>query len=184
MGIFTRMIGIFKADIHGVMDSLEDKQLLVKQHLRDMEESLDRDKVSLENLVRAKEDALKKQSRYQAKEERLEQDISYAIEKSRDDTARLLIRKQKHLQEACERLAEDIRQCEEEICTLKEGLDARESTYDHLRLKADAVFRAKGCQKVDGASRREDPMASCFHVSDAEIDLELALRKDELKRRR
>jgi len=40
MAILTRIIQLFKADIHGVMDQLEDQGLLLKQHLRDMEESL------------------------------------------------------------------------------------------------------------------------------------------------
>ena len=179
MGIITRMIHIFKADIHGVMDSLEDKHLLVKQHLREMEERLARDKVNLDELVRGKENALKNQSRYQAKNDRLEQDITHAIEKGRDDTARLLIRKQKHIEEACERLAEEIHRCEEEIRSLGEGLEARQATYDHLKLKAETFLQTKVC----GEPWKDDPMAPCFYVSDAEIDLELMLRKDELKRR-
>ena len=33
MSIMTRFVRIFKADIHGVMDQLEDKGLLLKQYL-------------------------------------------------------------------------------------------------------------------------------------------------------
>ena len=40
MGIMTRMLRLCKADVHGVMDQLEDKGLLLKQYLREMETSL------------------------------------------------------------------------------------------------------------------------------------------------
>ena len=40
MGIASRMVNIFKADIHGVMDQFEDRVLLLKQHLRDMAQTL------------------------------------------------------------------------------------------------------------------------------------------------
>jgi len=40
MGITTRLVRIFKADLHGVMDQLEDQGLLLKQHLRDMQAAL------------------------------------------------------------------------------------------------------------------------------------------------
>jgi phage shock protein A len=40
MAILTRIFRLFKADIHGIMDQIEDQGLLLKQHLRDMEESL------------------------------------------------------------------------------------------------------------------------------------------------
>ena len=32
MGIFSRMVKLCTADLHGVMDQLEDKGLLLKQH--------------------------------------------------------------------------------------------------------------------------------------------------------
>jgi len=44
MGIMTRFTRIFKADIHGVMDQIENKELILKQGLREMEASLAKNK--------------------------------------------------------------------------------------------------------------------------------------------
>ena len=52
MGIMTRVVKIFKADIHGVMDQLEDPSLLLKQHLRDMEEALNEKEVKLKKVLK------------------------------------------------------------------------------------------------------------------------------------
>ena len=40
MGIMARVIRLCKADLHGVMDQLEDKDLLLKQHLREMQAAM------------------------------------------------------------------------------------------------------------------------------------------------
>ena len=37
MGILSRVVRLCKADLHGVMDQMEDKELLLKQHLREMQ---------------------------------------------------------------------------------------------------------------------------------------------------
>jgi phage shock protein A len=50
MAIIARIVEIFKADIHGVMDQLEDQGLLLKQHLRDMAEALHRRETKLRKM--------------------------------------------------------------------------------------------------------------------------------------
>ena len=57
MGIATRITKIFKADIHGVMDQIEDQGLMLKQHLRDMEEALIQKKAQLKQRCFAKDQA-------------------------------------------------------------------------------------------------------------------------------
>ena len=50
MAIMTRLLRLWKADLHGVMDRMEDKGLLLKQYLREMEESL-REKQARQQLL-------------------------------------------------------------------------------------------------------------------------------------
>ncbi|MBT8331851.1 MAG: hypothetical protein KJP06_05930, partial [Deltaproteobacteria bacterium] len=40
MALLTRLIRLFKADLHGVVDQIENQELLLKQHLRDMQTAL------------------------------------------------------------------------------------------------------------------------------------------------
>jgi len=54
MGIFTRIIRLCKADMHGVMDQMEDQGLLLKQHLRDMETALNRKEMYLKQMKQSK----------------------------------------------------------------------------------------------------------------------------------
>jgi phage shock protein A len=48
MRILDRMGLMIRADAHGVMDQLEERSLLLKQHLREAELELDRKRARLE----------------------------------------------------------------------------------------------------------------------------------------
>ena len=93
MEITTRLVRIFKADIHGVMDQLEDKRLLLKQYLRDMEDALSEKETCLRKVTAARTLAQQESENYGLKMEKLEQDLTVALKKDRDDIARLLIKK-------------------------------------------------------------------------------------------
>ncbi|MBW1694925.1 MAG: PspA/IM30 family protein, partial [Deltaproteobacteria bacterium] len=64
MGVFTRIVRICKADIHGVMDQLEDQGLLLKQHLRDMEKALSQKEARLKKLVVSRRQTLQEIDKY------------------------------------------------------------------------------------------------------------------------
>jgi len=40
MNILTRISRLFKADIHGILDSLEDPEIIFKQAVRDMQDEI------------------------------------------------------------------------------------------------------------------------------------------------
>ena len=64
MGILTRVLRIFKADIHGVMDQLEDKGLLLKQYLRDMAEALEQKEAGLKKMNLSRSQAQRERDKY------------------------------------------------------------------------------------------------------------------------
>ena len=97
MAILTRIFRLFKADIHGVMDQIEDQGLLLKQHLRDMEESLVQKEAKLKQMCFARDQAQQDYEKGIKESNNLEQDLEVAIRKDRDDIARMLIKKLKPL---------------------------------------------------------------------------------------
>ncbi len=83
MGITTRLIRIFKADIHGVMDQFEDKGLLLKQYLRDMEDALSEKETGLRKVTVACTQARQEDENYGLEFEKLEHDLMSALKKDR-----------------------------------------------------------------------------------------------------
>ncbi len=91
MGIMTRFLSLCKADIHGLIDQMEDKNLLLKQCLRDMEEELGHREERLRKMVASREQVQRELEKYSRECEKLDEDLGVAIDKDKDVIARLLI---------------------------------------------------------------------------------------------
>jgi len=55
MTLITRVSRLFRADMHGILDWLEEPETVLKQAVRDMESEIEGGEVALEQLVEKKE---------------------------------------------------------------------------------------------------------------------------------
>ena len=118
MAIIARIVKIFKADIHGVMDQLEDRGLLLKQHLRDMEEALNHKQAKLRKMTAPHNQGQKDLAGYKQQWEALDHDLTVAVRKNKDDIARMLIRKMKPLENLSDELTCHLKTLDEEMIEL------------------------------------------------------------------
>ena len=93
MTIMTRIVRLCMADIHGVVDQMENKGLILKQYLRDMERELDQNESMLKKILLSRDQAKKEYDIYYNETENVEQDLKMALEKNKDNIARQLIKK-------------------------------------------------------------------------------------------
>ncbi|MFW5855329.1 MAG: PspA/IM30 family protein [Thermodesulfobacteriota bacterium] len=93
MGVMTRLVRLIKADVHGVMDQMEDRGLLLNQYLRDMEEALAQKEEDLRHRKAVRERTRTEREDCAEAVAKLESDLDSAVEKGRDDIARFLIKK-------------------------------------------------------------------------------------------
>ena len=101
MGIASRIVNIFKADVHGVMDQFEDQELLLKQYLRDMAEALNQKEIELARKTARRKQVQKEHDKYYQQFQALDRDLTVAVQKGKDNIARMLIRKSKPLEGFC-----------------------------------------------------------------------------------
>lgn len=178
MGIMTRFLRLCRADIHGVMDQIEDKTLVLGQCLREMEDDIAKDKARLGKL-NAKRGAAKISADEHTRHlEKIEQDITQAIKKQKDDIARFLIKKLKTVEGIKESLQNQITNHDRDMDRLKLGLEEKRLVYDKLKIQADTFISAKKNQEL-----YEQPgfsMPGC-ESSEEEIAWELEKRKESLK---
>ena len=178
MGIMKRFMRLCKADIHGVMDQLEDRGLLLKQHLRDMAEEIGRKEANLRQMVAFREQTQRAYERYTEECEKLDRDIEAAISKDKDDIARLLIKKFKPLASHCDELSRLIQSSEQEIKQFRECVEKQRFQYDQIQLRSKQYLhrleREEWERTLPTTSRpmvNEDP-------SEGEVELELLKRKE------
>ncbi|MHC1728424.1 MAG: PspA/IM30 family protein [Syntrophobacteraceae bacterium] len=181
MGIMTRFVRLCKADIHGVMDQVEDKGLLLKQHLRDMQEELDKKEARLAGMLALREETEREKERRSREHEALEQDLALAIAKEKDDIARTLIRKIKPLGRHRDELERHLQALDGDIARFRTALDEQRLLHEQLRLKASEHLRRTERQEWEKAVACAVPHSLCAEPPEAEVELELMRRKEAMK---
>jgi phage shock protein A len=181
MAILSRIVKILKADIHGVMDQLEDRELLLKQHLREMEQILNRKEAKLRNMRASHNQRLKELSGYKRQWEALDHDLTVAVRKNKDGIARMLIRKMKPLETLRDELRRQSKTLEKEMIQLKNHLQQQRLRYEQLKNRTAEYLRKSQLQQWE--KDVIDPVTDVGfgELADQEIELELLKRKDTLE---
>lgn len=180
MGIASRMIRLCKADLHGVMDQMEDRELLLKQYLREMEEALVVKKTQLERLNAQQIQVARDLSIHRDKVGAMEEDIALAVTKEKDDIARMLIRKKYPLRQGVEGLATRLERLHAEIDVAEEAYTRQIAALEQLRQRAAAVENRRRAD-LELTPDRLGPGCLRAAPSDEEIELELLQRKEALR---
>jgi phage shock protein A len=178
MGIMTRFMRLCKADIHGVMDQLEDRTLLLRQYLRDMEEELGQKESRLRKLVVSREKLQRDYDRYVGECEKLEKDIEAALKKSRDDIARLLIKKLKPMAAHQQELGRHIQNLTGEITQFHGVIQEQRLQYEKLELRANEYFHKEERERWEKTIAATIPSAPSEEPTEEEVELELLKRKE------
>ena len=180
MGIASRMVNIFKADVHGVVDQFEDRGLLLKQYLRDMAEALGQKEAELARKTALRIQLQKEHDKYKCQYQSLDEDLTVAVHKGKDNIARMLIKKSKPLADLCDELAEKVAILEDELAQFKDLLSTQRLQYDQLKIRSVEFFH-----RAERPMRKEDLLENFSdstggELSAEEIELELIKRKEAL----
>jgi phage shock protein A len=178
MAIIARIVKIFKADIHGVMDRLEDRRLLLKQHLRDMEEVLLCKEAKLRQMKASHNQKQKDLADYRQRWEALDHDLTVALHKNRDEIARMLLRKMKPLENMSEKLTRHLEALNEEMIQFKSHLKQQRLRYEQLKYRSTEYLRRTRMQQWEKNLVVPFSADGCDTPTDEEIELELLKRKE------
>ena len=178
MAIIARIANMFRADIHGVMDRLENQELLLKQHLRDMKEALNFKEAKLQKMKTSRDQRMQDLNRYKQQRETLEHDLTMAVRKDKDDIARMLIRKVKPLENLHEELSRHVRALEEEIDQFERHLQLQRLKYEELKNRSTEYLQKTQLQKWEKETFDPVSFNGYGELSEQEVELELLKRKE------
>ena len=169
MRLFDRVGRLVRSDAHGVLDQLEERGLLMKQHLRDAEIEVADKRARVESLEedqrRLREEAL----RLRAREETLDQDVELALAGGKQDLARFAVARLLPVREARVGLETRLGEVAAERDRLSERLGEQEAQLGELRARV-------GARLAEARSRRSTAPAPERQVAEEEIELELLRR--------
>jgi len=173
VSLFRRFLHLARADAHGVLDSLEDRGLLLRQCLREAELELTRKRSRRDELDAALQLIARQHEQVAARSVQLDQDVKLALERGEEDLARFAIRRLIAHRRQAEGLDEAIRAHREEREQLAAKLDEQEIELEALR---DRVRQALARERVAERDAR-DPEACAATVKDEEVEIELLRRR-------
>lgn len=159
----------------------EDKPLLFKQYLREMEETLHATEAHLAQLQQTAKQLQREVDLRGQELDLLETDLDLALRKEKDEIAKVLIRRRRAQHALREQLLRQIQSLEEECGHLTAKIREQRLQYDQLKIKAAAASRlaAHADRNAAGSTCTTDPIWST--PSDEEIELELIQRKEALR---
>jgi len=178
MSVITRIKRLWKADIHGVMDRLEDQPLMLKQYLREMENSL-QEKESDRQQVAETDQQIQNDLMVREKEiEKLEKDITLALRKGKDDIARMLIRKQRQQRTHCHQLQQQHESLEGDHHHLCQVIEEQRLRYETLKLQTQTFCRRSEHTSFIETNDAFSESGCSFTYDEEEIEIELIRRKE------
>ncbi len=180
MAIMTRILRLWKADIHGVMDQLEDKELLLKQYLREMESSLDEKENRVQSITASLKRIENAHNQCALEIEKLEKDLELALRKENDEIARLLIRKQRSQQVYLQEMQRQQQDLDQDRTNLLECLKEQRLQYETMRVKTETYCRDAEMRKQSDSSSSSYDGFGDRGIDDNEIELELMRRKEAM----
>ncbi|MGH7786162.1 MAG: PspA/IM30 family protein [Candidatus Binatia bacterium] len=169
--LFDRITRLLKADAHGVVESLEERSLLLKQYVREAELEVGRKRARLD-AVREDAKRLRDAAARVAEAQRgLDEDVALALAGGQDELARFAIRRLLARRAEAAGLHAQLTQSEAEAHTLSERLAVQETQLEALRVRV----RAELAREVAVDDRPGWPCDAA--VADEEVELELLRRR-------
>jgi phage shock protein A len=169
--LFDRIAVLLRADAHGVIESLEERSLLLKQYVREAEIELNQKRARLEAL-RDEEKRLREALERREDEVRsLDEDVGLALGGGKDDLARFAIRRLIPRRQEVKTLRGQLEERSGEARALGERIEAQQTQLESLRTRVRAELAREG--DAPGA-----PSWTCeATVADEEVELELMRRR-------
>lgn len=175
MAIINRLARLFKADIHAVLDHIEEPELQLKQAIREMEEELSnvdagiqQRKLEIENLCNRKKAA-------EALITQTDDEIVICFENSNDDLARGLVRKKLEITATLVAIREANDEAGKALKILQNQHKEFSALHQSMQQKAELLVMTQN--PSSGSNYRSNP-TNPGGVSVSDSDVEVALLKE------
>ena len=173
MAIINRMSRLFTADVHAVLDRIEEPDVLLKHSVREMAEELARTEQRVRALEVERDTLADRHRKVQAVVAELGEQLDVCFTDGKDELARKVVKRRLET----ERLE---RHVTERRAAVDKELTARRASLDEQRDKLD-VMRQKAELLTTSPSGGDEWGKTEFAVGDAEV--EVAFLRERQKRR-
>lgn len=170
MAIINRISRLFTADMHAVLDRMEEPEVLLRQCIREMEAELADTERRIGALVCEREQIDARSAQIARTLTEIESQLDVCFEAGKSDLARNLIRRRLENQRFARLLAARAETTDKDLATSRAALDENRTRLESMRQKADLFVDD---DRPDRAAAWDEPdhgYADC-RVSDDEVEV-------------
>ena len=179
MALITRVTRLFRSDLHAVLDNIEEPLVLLKQAVREMEESIDEDEQQLKLLNHEHTQVLSRQTDLDHSFDQLEEELDICFESGKDDLARGLIKRKLETQRLAKVLDRKRNALENNLTELKNRLEENRSRLTSMQQKVDILSEH---EVTSYAAEYHGESWDTPDVSISSEDVEVAFLREQQKR--
>jgi len=139
MALITRISRLFQADLHAVLDRIEEPDQLLRQALREMEDDMARDEQGMKALNHELEQLISRETDIGHSLDAIEGELDVCFESGKDDLARALIKRKLEALRFLKFLSRKREVQERTLSGLRTRLQENRASLDSMRQKAELL---------------------------------------------
>ena len=175
MAVLKRISHLIKADLHAVLDYLEEPSAILRQAIRDMEDDLS-DTVRRRERAQVRHQDLAGTLRHATEQlEALDAELDVCFAQQEEELARSVIRKKLRVEAAADRRRDTVKALDDELREIDERLSYRRETLVALKQRAELVAHTSLSLSADLPN---DVRTSTLPESVSETDVGIAYLRE------
>jgi len=176
MALIKRVTRLFKADMHAVLDNLEEPDILLKQSIREMESAMFHHQQRLSALDKSLQQLQTQLEQYKQAEQEMESELTVCLQNNNDELAKGCIKRKLINERLMQSAARKQYGLQQEHKELKALLTENAQRLEAMRQKRDILLNEK-----TSTDHGEFGVNDHFHISDNEIEVALLKAKQKGK---
>lgn len=179
MALINRLTRLFKADLHTVIDQLEEPVMLLKQAVREMEETLQEEQQRLKEVQNRLEQMDRRYKKIGRTITTTDEELDICFEAESETLARQLIKRKLEAQQQQKNLTIQQENLQQRIKQHQQEIDEQQPKLDEMRQKLESLSTGQPQQSRDPFSITD---GTTIIISDADIEVALLREKQQRSR--
>lgn len=176
MALINRVSRLFRADLHAVLDRIEEPDVLLKQAVREMEDELSRDEQRIKVVRHEHAQLVAREADVAHSMSEIEEELDVCFESGKADLARALIKRKLESQRFRKLLSRKRDGLQATLAGLEARLDENRARLESMRQKAELMTE-------DNESHHAEDDWTVPDITVRDEEVEVAFLREKQKRR-
>lgn len=165
MALITRVSRLFQADLHAVLDRIEEPDVLLRQAVREMEDEVADDEQRMKLLRHEQQQFITRQADLEHSLQKTDEELDLCFEAGMEDLARPLVKRKLEVLQLMKSLSQSKQQADQALSTLQARLEENQGQLQSMRQKMELLA-------VDNKPES---------VSEGWLDPQICIREEEVE---